>query len=130
MQISLTYNELSSEIKKRTNLDIEMEYISWNKVKVTAYIKVPIIGRQGFGTTVEVVEFEGLTLNLKSPSDTLLDIASKFIKIEIPEYIKIEDSEIKVHLEEIDKLKKVFEAVRPTRLHFDENKVYLDGELL
>ena len=130
MEVSLSYNELASEIKKRTGREVVLEYVSWNKIKVSLMVKVMLLGSHSIGTTVEVAGFDGTTLKLESGTDMMLKIISMVTGPDITNFLSIEDSEIKVKLGKIDKLQKALDYVRPTNLRFDENNVFLDLEMV
>lgn len=127
MQLSVKYPELIDEIKKFTNREFGLEFVSNDTLHVSAPIAIPILGTRTIGLDLKFLGFEGSTLKIKAASETISKLLSLMPNYDYKKFIEFNGDTINVHLENINGISAALQYIKPTKLTFDRTTAYVEA---
>lgn len=128
MQLLIKYTELSKEIKRLTDHDIDFQYVCDDTVKIIIPLNIPFYGPSEMGVDVKIIGFDFLTLKVKTTSDILSKIVEMMTDLNISKYISFEGDVVSVLLGNIEQFRNVFSFVHPTAIGFDKASMRIEAD--
>ena len=124
MYLQISYSELGSIIREKTGQGVEIGYVNPQTIEIRKEIKVFIV-QKTISVNVEVVQVAETDLVIKYNTGLGLEMAAKGVLIYFKETLGslVEEqgpNTLLVHLDQIEKLKKLLSIVNLQTISFDE----------
>ena len=134
MKASISFPELQNIIAEKANQKITLAFVDWKTLRVTYPLNLGFI-KKDISANLIIKELIGsdllLQLDAGLGSDTMLTTVLSLLKDKLPEGLieKQPESQLLVHLGEIENMKAVFEKVDVTDLHVLAEGLEVEGAL-
>ena len=134
MKASISFPELQNIIAEKANQKITLAFVDWKTLRVTYPLNLGFI-KKDISANLIIKELIGsdllLQLDAGLGSDTMLTTVLSLLKDKLPEGLieKQPESQLLVHLSEIENVKAVFEKVDVTDLHVLNEGLEVEGAL-
>ena len=134
MKASISFHELQNIIAEKAKQQIALAFVDWKTLRVTYPLNLGFI-KKDISANLIIKELIGsellLQLDAGLGSDTLLTTVFGLLKDKIPAGLieKRPDSQILLHLDQIENVKAVFEKVDITDLHVIAEGLEVEGNL-
>ena len=122
MKIIATYKEISSYIKKNYNINIELNYISDNKVTALGSIAGGLVSGN---ITVKVIEQRKSSIDI-SYSTTSIAIKLALLKLSIQGIDNLGDNKLAIRFGQMNGLKEIFKTLQLNNFEFLEEGVKIE----
>jgi hypothetical protein len=122
MKIIATYKEISSYIKKNYNINIELNYISDNKVTASGSIAGGLVSGN---ITVKVIEQRKSSIDI-SYSTTSIAIKLALLKLSIQGIDNLGDNKLAIRFGQMNGLKEIFKTLQLNNFEFLEEGVKIE----
>ena len=134
MKASISFPELQNIIAEKANQKITLAFVDWKTLRVTYPLNLGFI-KKDISANLIIKELIGsdllLQLDAGLGSDTMLTTVLSLLKDKLPEGLieKQPESQLLVHIGEIENMKAVFEKVDVTDLHVLAEGLEVEGAL-
>ena len=134
MKASISFHELQNILAEKAKQQITLAFVDWKTLRVTYPLNLGFI-KKDISANLIIKELIGsellLQLDAGLGSDTLLTTVFGLLKDKIPAGLieKRPDSQILLHLDQIENVKTVFEKVDITDLHVIAEGLEVEGNL-
>jgi hypothetical protein len=134
MKASISFPELQSILHEKTEQDISFSFVGDKTVKVTYPLNLGFI-KKDFSADITILKMAGSDLLVRLDAgfgtDTALNTILGLLKNKIPEGLieKRPDRQLMLHLDTIEQVKTVFEAIQVNDIHVLADALEVEGGL-
>jgi hypothetical protein len=134
MKASISFPELQSILKEKTEQIISFAYVDPKTIRVTYLFSRSFVKKE-FSANLSILEMVGsdllVSVDAGFATDTLLNTVLSIFKKKIPEGLieKRPDRQLMLHLDQIEQMKSVFEAIKVDDIHVLDNGLEVEGGL-
>ena len=134
MKASISFPELQTILQEKTEQDISFSFVDDKTVKVTYPFHWGIINKD-FSADITILKMAGSDLLVRLDAgfgtDTALNTILGLLKNKIPEGLieKRPDRQLMLHLDTIEQVKTVFEAIQVNDIHVLADALEVEGGL-
>lgn len=134
MKASITFPELQSILKEKTNQQISFSTVDSKTVRVTYPLNLGFV-KKDISANLTIIELIGsdllVSIDAGFGTDTMLNTVLGLLKNKIPEGLieKRPDKRLMLHLGQIEQVKTVFEAIQVNDISVLANGLEVDGGL-
>ena len=134
MKASISFPELQSILLEKTEQNIGFAFVDEKTVKVTYPLNLGFI-KKDISADLTIVEMVGSDLLVRVDAglgtDTLLGTALSLLKKKIPEGLieKRDNGQLMLHLDTIEQVKTVFDAIKVDDIHVLNEGLEVEGGL-
>ena len=134
MKASISFPELQSILQEKTEQNISFAFVDDKTIKVTYPLNLGII-KKDISADLTILEMVGSDLLVRLDAgfgtDTVLNTVLGILKNKIPEGLieKRPDRQLMLHLDQIEQVKTVFDAIKVDDIHVLTEGLEVEGGL-
>lgn len=134
MKASISFPELQSILQEKSNQQISLSYVDSKTVRVTYPLNLGFI-KKDISANLTIIELTGsdllVSIDAGFGTDTMLNTILGLLKNKIPEGLieKRPDKRLMLHLDQIEQVKTVFDAIQVDDIRVLNDGLEVDGGL-
>ena len=134
MKASISFPELQTILQEKTEQNISFAYADPKTIRVTYPLDLGFV-KKDISANLSILQLEGsdllVSVDAGFATDTLLNTVLSIFKKKIPEGLieKRPDRQLMLHLDQIEQMKSVFEAIKVDDIHVLDNGLEVEGGL-
>ena len=134
MKASISFPELQTILQEKTDQNISFAYADPKTIRVTYPLNLGFM-KKDISANLSILQLEGsdllVSVDAGFATDTLLNTVLSIFKKKIPEGLieKRPDRQLMLHLDQIEQMKSVFEAIKVDDIHVLDNGLEVEGGL-
>jgi hypothetical protein len=134
MKASISFPELQTILQEKTDQNISFAYSDPKTIRVTYPLDLGIV-KKDISANLSILQLVGsdllVSVDAGFATDTLLNTVLSIFKKKIPEGLieKRPDRQLMLHLDQIEQMKSVFEAIKVDDIHVLDNGLEVEGGL-
>ena len=134
MKASISFPELQSILQEKAEQNISFAFVDDKTIRVTYPLELGII-KKDISANLSIIDMEGSNLlvgvDAGFGTDTALGTILSLLKNKIPEGLieKRPDRQLMLHLDQIEQVKTVFDAIQVDDIHVLTNGLEVEGGL-
>ena len=134
MKASISFPELQTILQEKTEQNISFAYADPKTIRVTYPLDLGFV-KKDISANLSILQLEGsdllVSVDAGFATDTLLNTVLSIFKKKIPEGLieKRPDRQLMLHLDQIEQMKSVFEAIKVDDIHVLNNGLEVEGGL-
>ena len=134
MKASISFPELQTILQEKTEQSISFAYADPKTIRVTYPLDLGFV-KKDISANLSILQLVGSDLLVSVDegfaTDTLLNTVLSIFKKKIPEGLieKRPDRQLMLHLDQIEQMKSVFEAIKVDDIHVLDNGLEVEGGL-
>lgn len=134
MKASISFPELQSILQEKSNQQISLSYVDSKTVRVTYPLNLGFV-KKDISANLTIIELTGsdllVSIDAGFGTDTMLNTILGLLKNKIPEGLieKRPDKRLMLHLDQIEQVKTVFEAIQVDDIRVLNDGLEVDGGL-
>lgn len=134
MKASISFPELQTILQEKAEQNISFAYADPKTVRVTYPLDLGFV-KKDISANLSILQLEGsdllVSVDAGFATDTLLNTVLNIFKKKIPEGLieKRPDRQLMLHLDQIEQMKSVFEAIKVDDIHVLDNGLEVEGGL-
>ena len=134
MKASISFPELQSILQEKTEQNISFAFVDNKTIKVTYPLNLGII-KKDISADLTILEMVGsdllVSIDAGFGTDTMLNTVLGILKNKIPEGLieKRPDRQLMLHLDQIEQVKTVFDAIKVDDIHVLNEGLEVEGGL-
>jgi hypothetical protein len=134
MKASISFPELQTILQEKTEQSISFAYADPKTIRVTYPLDLGFV-KKDISANLSILQLEGsdllVSVDAGFATDTLLNTVLSIFKKKIPEGLieKRPDRQLMLHLDQIEQMKSVFEAIKVDDIHVLDNGLEVEGGL-
>lgn len=134
MKASISFPELQTILQEKTDQNISFAYADPKTIRVTYPLDLGFV-KKDISANLSILQLEGsdllVSVDAGFATDTLLNTVLSIFKKKIPEGLieKRPDRQLMLHLDQIEQMKSVFEAIKVDDIHVLDNGLEVEGGL-
>ena len=134
MKASISFPELQSILQEKTEQNISFAFVDNKTIKVTYPLNLGII-KKDISADLTIIDMVGsdllVSIDAGFGTDTMLNTVLGILKNKIPEGLieKRPDRQLMLHLDQIEQVKTVFDAIKVDDIHVLTEGLEVEGGL-
>ena len=134
MKASISLPELQTILQEKTEQSISFAYADPKTIRVTYPLDLGFV-KKDISANLSILQLVGsdllVSVDAGFATDTLLNTVLSIFKKKIPEGLieKRPDRQLMLHLDQIEQMKSVFEAIKVDDIHVLDNGLEVEGGL-
>lgn len=134
MKASISFPELQTILQEKTEQSISFAYADPKTIRVTYPLDLGFV-KKDISANLSILQLVGndllVSVDAGFATDTLLNTVLSIFKKKIPEGLieKRPDRQLMLHLDQIEQMKSVFEAIKVDDIHVLDNGLEVEGGL-
>jgi hypothetical protein len=134
MKASISFPELQTILQEKTEQNISFAYADPKTIRVTYPLDLGFV-KKDISANLSILQLVGsdllVSVDAGFATDTLLNTVLSIFKKKIPEGLieKRPDRQLMLHLDQIEQMKSVFEAIKVDDIHVLDNGLEVEGGL-
>ena len=134
MKASISFIEIKNLIEEKSNQQISLSYVDSKTVRVTYPLNLGFI-KKDISANLTIIELTGsdllVSIDAGFGTDTMLNTILGLLKNKIPEGLieKRPDKRLMLHLDQIEQVKTVFDAIQVDDIRVLNDGLEVDGGL-
>lgn len=134
MKASISFPELQKILQEKTEQSISFAYADPKTIRVTYPLDLGFV-KKDISANLSILQLVGsdllVSVDAGFATDTLLNTVLSIFKKKIPEGLieKRPDRQLMLHLDQIEQMKSVFEAIKVDDIHVLDNGLEVEGGL-
>ena len=134
MKASISFPELQTILQEKTDQNISFAYADPKTIRVTYPLDLGFV-KKDISANLSILQLEDsdllVSVDAGFATDTLLNTVLSIFKKKIPEGLieKRPDRQLMLHLDQIEQMKSVFEAIKVDDIHVLDNSLEVEGGL-
>lgn len=134
MKASISFPELQSILQEKTEQNISFAFVDPKTIRVTYPLDLGFV-KKDISANLSILQLEGsdllVSVDAGFATDTLLNTVLSIFKKKIPEGLieKRPDRQLMLHLDQVEQMKSVFEAIKVDDIHVLDNGLEVEGGL-
>ena len=134
MKASISFPELQTILQEKTDQNISFAYTDPKTIRVTYPLDLGFV-KKDISANLSILQLVGsdllVSVDAGFATDTLLNTVLSIFKKKIPEGLieKRPDRQLMLHLDQIEQMKSVFEAIKVDDIHVLDNGLEVEGGL-
>ena len=134
MKASISFPELQTILQEKTDQNISFAYADPKTIRVTYPLDLGFV-KKDISANLSILQLVGsdllVSVDAGFATDTLLNTVLSIFKKKIPEGLieKRPDRQLMLHLDQIEQMKSVFEAIKFDDIHVLDNGLEVEGGL-
>jgi hypothetical protein len=134
MKASISFPELQTILQEKTDQNISFAYADPKTIRVTYPLDLGFV-KKDISANLSILQLVGsdllVSVDAGFATDTLLNTVLSIFKKKIPEGLieKRPDRQLMLHLDQIEQMKSVFEAIKVDDIHVLDNGLEVEGGL-
>ena len=134
MKASISFPELQTILQEKTEQNISFAFVDPKTIRVTYPLDLGFV-KKDISANLSILQLVGsdllVSVDAGFATDTLLNTVLSIFKKKIPEGLieKRPDRQLMLHLDQIEQMKSVFEAIKVDDIHVLDNGLEVEGGL-
>lgn len=132
MKASISFPELQTILQEKTDQNISFAYADPKTIRVTYPLDLGFV-KKDISANLSILQLEGsdllVSVDAGFATDTLLNTVLSIFKKKIPEGLieKRPDRQLMLHLDQIEQVKTVFDAIQVDDIHVLDSGLEVEG---